>query len=129
MIELGRGSFGSVLHAIKNGNNYAIKKVENTCPTAKSEMEVLKKVNHSYIIKYYGHFWDEQKICIVLEYADRGTMENTVRAGVLAVATHMPHLECSRLPVRNEAQASPAPGPEAGQHPWGDKVKSVRKWI
>jgi len=79
--ELGRGSFGSVVHAIKNGNNYAIKKVENTCPTAKSEMEVLKTVNHHYIIKYYGHFWDEMKICIVLEYADMGTLENSVRAG------------------------------------------------
>jgi len=76
--ELGRGSFGSVIHAIKNGINYAIKKVENTCPTAKSEIEVLKKVEHKRIIKYFGHFWDETKICIVLEYADKGSMEKFV---------------------------------------------------
>jgi len=79
--ELGRGSFGSVVHAIKNGNNYAIKKVENTCPTAKSEIEVLKKVEHKSIIKYYGHYFDESKICIVLEYADLGTMEKHVLNG------------------------------------------------
>jgi len=76
--ELGRGSFGSVVHAIKNGNNYAIKMVENTCPTAKSEIEVLKSVKHKYIIKYFGHYWDEKKICIILEYADLGTMEKFV---------------------------------------------------
>jgi len=79
--EIGRGSFGSVVHAIKNGNNYAIKKVENTCPTAKSEIEVLKNVKHESIIKYYGHFWDSTKICIVLEYADKGTMEKSVLQG------------------------------------------------
>jgi len=84
--QLGRGSFGSVVHAIKNGINYAIKKVENTCPTAKSEIEVLKTVQHGYIIKYYGHYWDEissreKNICIILEYADVGTMEKFVLGG------------------------------------------------
>jgi len=79
--NLGRGSFGSVVHAIKNGINYAIKKVENTCPTAKSEIEVLKTVQHRYIIKYYGHFWEMKNICIILEYADVGTMEKFVLGG------------------------------------------------
>ena len=50
--ELGRGSFGSVVHAVKNGNNYAIKKVENTCPTAKSEKVFLRKVQHKSTLNY-----------------------------------------------------------------------------
>jgi len=78
---LGSGSFGSVYHAQKNGNNYAIKKVDNTCPTARQEIEILKQVEHSYIIKYFGNFWERGKICIVLEYADRGTFDKVVKTG------------------------------------------------
>ena len=81
---LGAGSFGSVYHARKNGNNYAIKKVENTCPTARQEIEILKKVEHQYIIKYYGNFWEEGKICIILEYADQGTFEKMVKPAKLS---------------------------------------------
>ena len=80
---LGAGSFGSVYHARRNGNNYAIKKVENTCPTARQEIEILKKVEHEHIIKYYGNFWEEGKICIVLEYADQGTFEKKVKGKLL----------------------------------------------
>jgi len=78
---LGAGSFGNVYHARKKGTNYAIKKVENTCPTARQEIEVLKKVEHSCIIKYFGNFWEEGKICIVLEYADKGTFEKVIKSG------------------------------------------------
>ena len=76
--ELGSGSFGRVYHAQKNGKNYAIKKVENTCPTARQEIEILKQVNHRNIIEYFENFWEEGKICIVLEYADKGTLDKNI---------------------------------------------------
>ena len=46
--------------------------------TAKSEIEVLKTANNDPIIKYFGYYWDEMKICIILEYADKGSMEKFV---------------------------------------------------
>ena len=46
--------------------------------TAKSEIEVLKTVKNDPIIKYFGYYWDEMKICIILEYADKGSMEKFV---------------------------------------------------
>jgi serine/threonine protein kinase len=83
--ELGRGSFGSVYRAIekRTGKNFAIKKVENCNPTTTDpEVGILKKINHNLIIQYVESFYSQDGIlCIVMEYADRGTMESDVIGG------------------------------------------------
>ena len=39
-------------------------------------------INHPNIIKYHGHYVDEGVFCLVLEYADKGTLKDAmVRAG------------------------------------------------
>merc|ERR1712223_783184 len=77
---LGSGHFGDVFLANKGGRSFAIKKVVNTEQnTAKQEIKILKQVDHKYIIKYYDHFMENRILCIVLEYADKGTMEKAVK--------------------------------------------------
>ena len=77
---LGSGHFGDVYLAKKGGRCYAIKKVVNTEQnTAQQEIRILKKVDHPFIIKYHGHYMERRVLCIVLEYADKGTLEQAVR--------------------------------------------------
>ena len=77
---LGSGHFGKVYKAKKGGKTFAIKKVVNTeRNTAQQEIKILKQVDHDKIIKYYDHFMENKVLCIVLEYADVGTMEKAVK--------------------------------------------------
>jgi len=77
---LGSGHFGNVYLAEKGGKNFAIKKVVNTeQDTAEQEIKILEQVDHNRIIKYYDHYMETSILCIVLEYADVGTMENYVK--------------------------------------------------
>ena len=77
---LGSGHFGNVYLAKKGGKNFAIKKVVNTEQgTAEREIKILEQVDHNRIIKYYNHYMENSILCIVLEYADVGTMENYVK--------------------------------------------------
>ena len=81
---LGSGHFGDVYLGTKEGWYFAIKKVVNTeRRTAKEEIQVLKQVNHRHIIKYFDHYLESSvHFCIVLEYADRGTMGMSVKKHV-----------------------------------------------
>jgi len=66
--------------AKKGGKNFAIKKVVNTeRNTAQKEIKILKQVDHDHIIKYFDHFMEKNILCIVLEYADLGTMEKAIK--------------------------------------------------
>ena len=77
---LGSGHFGNVYLAEQGGKSFAIKKVVNTeRNTAQQEIKILKQVDHENIIKYYDHFMENKVLCIVLEYADVGTMEKAVK--------------------------------------------------
>ena len=64
--------------------SFAIKKVTNTKKdTARQEITILKSLDHPCIIKYYDHFMEGGVMCLVLEYADKGTFEQQVKAGRL----------------------------------------------
>merc|ERR1719234_2351268 len=77
--HLGSGHFGDVYLAEQGGKSFAIKKVVNTeRNTAQQEIKILKQVDHPKIIKYYDHFMEKNILCIVLEYADVGTMEKYI---------------------------------------------------
>jgi serine/threonine protein kinase len=80
--ELGRGGFGSVHLAIEKQTRkkFAIKKVENCDPTTTDpEVAILKQINHNFIIQYVEAFYSQDgKLCIIMEYADRGAMESDV---------------------------------------------------
>jgi NIMA (never in mitosis gene a)-related kinase len=80
---LGSGHFGDVYLAKDGGRCYAVKKVVNTeQDTAKQEIRILRSVDHPRIIKYHDHYMERKVLCIVLEYADKGTFEKQVKANL-----------------------------------------------
>jgi len=81
--ELGSGSFGTVYLAThkRTKAQFAIKMIDDASDTtAFQEVEILKKTSHEYIIKYHQSFNSKGKgkLCIVLEYADYGTLESSI---------------------------------------------------
>ncbi len=93
---LGRGSFGTVYLATHKETKakYAIKIIEKSNDSkAMQEVEILKKTSHEFIIKYYQYLYhwkgdEERKLCIVLEYADYGTLESAVLESKSSNAEH-----------------------------------------
>ena len=45
---------------------------------AYNEIEILKKMNHPNIIKYYKYFKEKNKIYIIMEYFDNGDLKNYI---------------------------------------------------
>jgi serine/threonine protein kinase len=43
------------------------------------EIEILQKLDHPNIVKYYGHFYEDKKFYIVLEYIEGGDLESYLR--------------------------------------------------
>lgn len=82
IVELGEGAFGKVFKVEDEQNQtYAAKFMEQTDPTAKSEMDVLSRVRHPNIIHYIeAGPWGDQ-LCIILELADAGTLTMAVMTG------------------------------------------------
>ena len=77
--KLGEGSFGAVYKATKGAHNYALKVVSHTDENALNEVDILRKVEHRGIVKYYESFMDRGRLCIVMEWASVGTATDHVR--------------------------------------------------
>ena len=86
---LGKGGFGYVFKVRYklNNNIYAMKvisKYDNfnheTDPKYfnKREIEMLSKLNHPNIIKYYSNFEDDKFIYFILEYMEYGSLKNFI---------------------------------------------------
>ena len=77
--ELGKGTFGTVYRALEpqSGKSVAIKTIKNFDPQSTiHEVAILKQVKHERIIEYVEHFFSKDgKLCIVMEFANRGTLE------------------------------------------------------
>ena len=82
LCELGKGSYGLVykVQSQIDNNIYVIKKMELKHMKEKQQNEawkevmILKKVNHSNIIKYYTSFLEDDNLYIVMEYAEGGDL-------------------------------------------------------
>ena len=98
---LGKGNFGYAekMKSKKDNKFYAIKKLDINSKKFnlkdfKRETEIMKDLNHENIIRLYGYFKDKEDkykynkiykidetedkevVCLVLEYAENGTLEN-----------------------------------------------------
>ena len=81
--ELGRGSFGTVYKAesLLNNKECVLKKIEinnlkhKHRKDAIKEVQILKKVRHENIIKYYNSFCEDNCLYIVMEYAAGGDLQ------------------------------------------------------
>ncbi|MCQ2818244.1 MAG: mitogen-activated protein kinase kinase kinase [archaeon] len=82
---MGEGSYGKVYQAFneKYGQMVAIKEIDveklskkskNIADSLEIEIELLSKLNHKSIIKYYGAYVKDTKLNIVLEYCVAGSL-------------------------------------------------------
>ena len=90
---LGEGAFGKVLKvsSLINQKIYAMKILdlkgkENDQKTKEdnekyflSEIELLKKLDHPNIVKYYKSFREDDKLYIIMEYFDNGDLDDYIK--------------------------------------------------
>ena len=82
--QLGAGAFGSVYKvADKSNHHFAAKFMASTDRTALPEVRILSQVSHNNIIKIADFGMWGSKFCIVLEFADAGTLTSSVLEGRL----------------------------------------------
>ena len=78
LTKLGRGGFGSVskVKCKVNNNIYALKIIEKNQYEKYNyrEIEMFKILNHPNIIKYYDNFEDDNKIYLLIEYMENGSL-------------------------------------------------------
>src|SRR5947208_6094225 len=81
---LGKGAFGSVYRALNwgTGETVAIKQVrlENLgaadLKNMEMEIDLLKNLNHSNIVKYQGFVRSSDSLYIILEYCENGSLHS-----------------------------------------------------
>jgi len=88
LIQLGRGSYGSVVLAKKKSNNklYALKilnkskiKFEKQVDHTKTERLILEKSNNEFIVKLKYAFQTPDRLCFVTEYMPGGELFNLLK--------------------------------------------------
>ena len=89
---LGRGNFANVIKvcSLINHRIYAMKilDLENNDNASQedkekyynNEIELITKLNHQNIVKYYKSFTENNKIYIIMEYFDNGDLESYIKA-------------------------------------------------
>ncbi|EAY03407.1 protein kinase, putative [Trichomonas vaginalis G3] len=83
--KLGQGGFG-VVYLVKtpDGKQYAMKVIDlsemssQMRAKARSEVEILSKLNHSNIVKYISSWTDNNKLYIVMNYIDGGNLRQYI---------------------------------------------------
>ncbi|PFH51771.1 hypothetical protein AMATHDRAFT_58237 [Amanita thiersii Skay4041] len=85
---IGRGQFGSVYRALNlsTGQTVAVKQIrleglkEDEVSELMREVNLYKRLSHPGIVKYEGMARDEETLSIVLEYAENGSLGQTLKA-------------------------------------------------
>jgi len=81
--KLGEGSYGSVWKAIhmKTGTTTAVKRVpvENDLDEILNEIKIMKQCRSPYIISYYGSYFKDSELWIVMEYCGAGSVSDLMR--------------------------------------------------
>ncbi|EDR25918.1 protein serine/threonine kinase, putative [Entamoeba dispar SAW760] len=82
--KIGEGSFGVVFKGTYRGRIVAIKKIKESQSTEKALIEfekeatMLDKFRSDYIVHFYGAIFIPNKICLVTEYADYGSLRDLI---------------------------------------------------
>jgi Serine/threonine protein kinase len=80
--ELGRGSYGVVnkVLSLVDNNEYVMKKINmkhiklKHQKEALKEAQILRRVRHPNIIRYYTSFVEDEHLYIIMEYAEGGDL-------------------------------------------------------
>ncbi|GAA6056273.1 hypothetical protein JCM3770_007288 [Rhodotorula araucariae] len=84
---IGRGQFGSVFRALNLGNGQVVAvkrillegKTEHDIAQLSGEIALLRRLVHPGIVRYEGAVRTEHYLNIILEYAESGSLEKTVK--------------------------------------------------
>jgi NIMA (never in mitosis gene a)-related kinase len=84
---LGYGAFGVIIKVkhketceIRCMKKIDVNKLTQNKEAVKREVEIIQRLDHPNIIKYYEHFMDGKWFCIVMEYADDNDLEQYLKA-------------------------------------------------
>ncbi|KZT71958.1 hypothetical protein DAEQUDRAFT_80217 [Daedalea quercina L-15889] len=85
---IGRGQFGAVYRALNlnTGQMVAVKRIrleglkEDEIKQLMNEVDLVKSLSHPSIVKYEGMARDDNTLSIVLEYAENGSLGQTLKA-------------------------------------------------
>ena len=90
--EIGKGSYGNVykVKRIQDGEIYAMKKVpmeklkQKEKENSLNEIRILASIDHPNVISYKEAFFDKDtyNLCIVMEHADCGDLENKINSHI-----------------------------------------------
>ena len=82
--KIGEGTFGIVYKGTFRGYKVAIKKMKNiendeeTIEEFTKEVTMLDKFRSEYIIQFYGASFIPNKICMITEYAEYGSLQKMI---------------------------------------------------
>ena len=88
--KVGEGSFGEVFLARERSSNciVCLKAIQKSkimyskqVSQMVNEIEINMSLSHKLILKFYGYFYDEESIYLILEYAPNGSLYNKVMDG------------------------------------------------
>ena len=100
-VLLGKGAFRQVFKETRDGIICAVKKLKNfDKAAAMAEVKMMKDLDHKCIIKLLGYHHEDEgtTLCLVLEYADRGTMEEFTKSrALMPTTTHFKEFNIWRL--------------------------------
>jgi serine/threonine kinase 3 len=81
--KLGEGSYGSVYKAIEkeSGMVVAIKQVplDTGLQEIIQEISIMQKCDSPYVVKYYGSYFRDSELLIVMEFCDGGSVSDIMR--------------------------------------------------
>ncbi|VDN01683.1 unnamed protein product [Thelazia callipaeda] len=81
--KLGEGSYGSVHKAIhkETGHVLAVKKVpvDTDLQEIIKEISIMQQCNSKYVVKYYGSYFKNSDLWIVMEYCGAGSVSDIMR--------------------------------------------------
>ena len=84
---LGRGAYGQVYLATRNGRAFAMKQLEKAHITKYDKVQAVFRErdissdlsDHSSVVKFHGSFQDEDNLYFLLEYCPYGTLSDLLK--------------------------------------------------
>lgn len=75
--KIGRGAFGEVVRAVYQGTDVAVKRMSSSNQAAADfvrEVQLLIKLRHPHVVLFMGAAVTPNELCIVMEFASRGSL-------------------------------------------------------